>query len=89
MIWEKLAELSPSKISNLLENAVKTKGARSLRGRVKSFFYDFTGLCMGAYYGTPKSWKAIGYLGNVPLPAFDVPPQEVLDKLGLEQTVKD
>ena len=89
MIWEKLAELSPSQIFNLLENAVKTKGVRSLRGRVKPFFYDFTGLFMGAYYGTPKSWKAIGYPGNVPLPAFDVPPQEVLDKLGLEQTVKD
>ena len=44
---------------------------------------------MGAYYGTPKGWKAIGYVGNMPLPALDGPPQEVLDKLGLEQTVKD
>ena len=69
-----LAELSPSQISTLLENAVKTKGERSILGRVESFFYEFTVLCMGAYYGTPKGWKAIGYVGNMPLPALDGPP---------------
>jgi len=83
-----LAELSPSQISTLLEDAAKAKGERSILGRAESFFYEFTGLCMGAYYGTPEGWKAIGYVGNVPLPTFDGPPQEVLDKLGLEQTVK-
>lgn len=53
-----------------------------------AFFRTFTSLSMGAYYGTPEGWKAIGYTGNVPSATFAGPPQEVLDKLGLEQTVK-
>ena len=53
-----------------------------------SFFRTFTALSMGAYYSTPEGWKAIGYTGNVPSVTFAGPPQEVLDKLGLEQTVK-
>jgi hypothetical protein len=53
-----------------------------------SFFRSFTSLCMGAYYGTPEGWKAIGYVGNLPSATFDGPPQAVLDRLGLEQTVK-
>ena len=52
------------------------------------FFHEFTGLCMGAYYGTPEGWKAIGYTGNTPLTSFDGPPQEVLDRVGVTQTVK-
>lgn len=83
-----LAELSPSQISKLIDDAAKAKGARSQLGQAESFFYEFTGLCMGAYYGTPEGWKAIGYVGNTPLPSYDGPPQEVLDRLGLEQTVK-
>jgi hypothetical protein len=52
------------------------------------FLHDFTSLCMGAYYGTPAGWKAIGYVGNMPLPSFDGPPQHVLDRVGVVQTVK-
>lgn len=83
-----LAELSPSQISTLIDDAAKARGAKSALGQAESFFYEFTGLCMGAYYGTPEGWKAIGYIGNTPLPSYDGPPQEVLDKLGLEQTVR-
>jgi hypothetical protein len=53
-----------------------------------AFFVLFRALASGAYYGTPDGWKAVGYEGNVPLPSFDGPPAEVLQKLGLEQTVK-
>ena len=42
---------------------------------------------MGAYYSTQEGWKAIGYIGNVPTATFDGPSQEVLDKLGVTQTV--
>ena len=56
--------------------------------KVAVFFSHFTSLCMGAYYGTPDGWKAIGYVGNTPLGSFDGPPQALLDKLGLVQTVK-
>jgi hypothetical protein len=41
----------------------------------------------GAYYATPAGWKAIGYVGNTPLTSFDGPPAEVLEKLGVTQTV--
>jgi len=53
-----------------------------------TFFNRFRALCAGAYYATPAGWKAIGYVGNVALASFDGPPQEVLDKLGVTQTVK-
>lgn len=53
-----------------------------------AFFVQFRALCAGAYYGTQEGWKAIGFIGNVPLPKFDGPPAEVLAQLGLEQTVK-
>lgn len=56
--------------------------------KAAAFFRTFTSLSMGAYYSTPEGWKAIGYTGNVPSATFAGPPQEVLDKLGLEQTVK-
>ena len=56
-------------------------------GKQAYFFSRFRSLCAGAYYATPAGWKAIGYVGNVPLGRFDGPPQEVLDKLGVTQTV--
>ena len=40
-------------------------------------------LCAGGYYSTPEGWKAIGYVGNVPLITFDGPPNEVLEKAGV------
>ncbi|HET6251586.1 MAG TPA: gluconate 2-dehydrogenase subunit 3 family protein [Tepidisphaeraceae bacterium] len=52
------------------------------------FFSRFRSLAAGAYYATPEGWKAIGYVGNVPLASFDGPPPEVLQKLGVTQTVK-
>lgn len=54
-----------------------------------AFFQNFTGICLSAYYGTPEGWNAIGYIGNVPSGIFEGPPKEVLDQLGLEQTVVD
>ena len=47
------------------------------------FFARFRSLCAGAYYATPAGWKAIGYVGNVPLEKFEGPPPEVLERLGL------
>ena len=53
------------------------------------FFSRFRALCSGAYYSTTPGWAAIGYVGNVALPQFDGPPPEVLQKLGVTQTVRD
>jgi gluconate 2-dehydrogenase subunit 3-like protein len=47
------------------------------------FFARFRSICAGAYYATPAGWKAIGYVGNVPLEKFEGPPEEVLQLLGL------
>jgi hypothetical protein len=51
-------------------------------------FSRFRALAAGAYYSTMEGWKAIGYVGNVPLQQFDGPPAEVLERLGVTQTVK-
>ncbi|QOV92471.1 gluconate 2-dehydrogenase subunit 3 family protein [Humisphaera borealis] len=51
------------------------------------FFIKFRGVAAGAYYATPPGWEAIGYVGNVALGSFDGPPEEVLKKLGVTQTV--
>lgn len=52
------------------------------------FFHKFTMIASGAYYSTTEGWEAIGYIGNVASGIFFGPPQEVLDKVGVEQTVK-
>ena len=53
------------------------------------FFHVFTSISAGAYYSDPRCWKALGYVGNVPSGgAFTGPPKEVLDQLGLKQTVE-
>jgi hypothetical protein len=51
------------------------------------FFNRFRSLCAAAYYATPAGWQAIGYVGNVALQKFDGPPPEVLERLGVTQTV--
>jgi hypothetical protein len=55
--------------------------------KAAAFFVKFRALAASAYYGTEAGWKAIGYVGNVPLATFDGPPKEVLERLGVEQTV--
>jgi hypothetical protein len=51
------------------------------------FFSRFRSICASAYYATPAGWDAIGYVGNVAQASFDGPPEEVLKKLGVTQTV--
>lgn len=53
-----------------------------------AFFQKFRSLAAGAYYSTEPGWEAIGYVGNAPQLQFDGPPTEVLDLLGVEQTVR-
>jgi hypothetical protein len=51
------------------------------------FFSRFRSLAAAAYYATPQGWEAIGYVGNQPSLTYEGPPQEVLTRLGVEQTV--
>jgi len=52
-----------------------------------NFFHRFTMIAAGAYYSSPDGWKALGYSGNVATAIFHGPPPEVLEKVGVEQTV--
>ena len=53
------------------------------RKAAHGFFTNFRDKVAGGYYSTPEGWKAIGYVGNVPMPEFPGPPPEVLKHLGL------
>jgi hypothetical protein len=82
------ADLNIKQQQSICDVMCKQDHTDSKLKQAASFFRTFTSLSMGAYYSTPEGWKAIGYTGNTPSPTFAGPPQEVLDKLGLEQTVK-
>ena len=82
------ADLSPERVTAICDDICYEAGAKDEFKKAASFFNRFRNLCAGAYYATPAGWKAIGYVGNVPLVSFDGPPPEVLAKLGVEQTVK-
>lgn len=47
------------------------------------FFDLFRDTVSTGFWTTDDGMRDLGYVGNVPLPAFDGPPQEVLDRLGL------
>jgi len=47
------------------------------------FFALFRDLTAGGFYTTPVGWKDVEYVGNVPLPSFEGPPESVLKKLGI------
>ena len=76
------ADLSPTKRNAFCESIV-TDADHPLGG----FFHKFSMIALGAYYSTPEGWKAIGYVGNLPSGIFAGPPQEVLDRVVVAQTV--
>jgi hypothetical protein len=82
------AELSDAQRRAICDDICFHGTAKGEFKKAAAFFSRFRSLCAGAYYGTPEGWRAIGYVGNVPLQSFDGPPAEVLAKLGVEQTVK-
>jgi Gluconate 2-dehydrogenase subunit 3 len=82
------ADAPPAGLNAILADICDVAAAKPAFKDAARFFVAFRGLASGAYYATPAGWKAIGYVGNVPLLTFDGPPPEVLAKLGLEQTVK-
>ncbi|HVU23443.1 MAG TPA: gluconate 2-dehydrogenase subunit 3 family protein [Opitutus sp.] len=49
------------------------------------FFARFRDLTSGGFYTTPEGMKDLRYIGNVPLPAFDGPPPELIKQLGLDE----
>jgi len=81
------AELDQKQRGAICDDICSTKRTSKQLAKAAGFFSRFRDLCASAYYATPAGWKAIGYVGNVALERFDGPPQEVLEKLGVTQTV--
>jgi hypothetical protein len=76
------AEAAPEQQHALVEDIVKDGTAA--RKEANGFFRVFRDRVAGGYYSTPEGWKAIGYVGNVPLAEYPAPPPEVLKHLGLD-----
>jgi hypothetical protein len=81
------AQLSDEQRRAICDDICSTQRSAKKFEAPAAFFTRFRDLCASAYYATPAGWKAIGYVGNVALERFDGPPKEVLDKLGVTQTV--
>jgi len=75
------ADTSPEQQTAILDDIVKE--GTDARKQAYSFFKMFRDRVAGGYYSTPIGWKAIGYVGNVPLAEYPGPPPEVLKHLGL------
>lgn len=75
------ADAEAAQQTALLDDIVAegTAARKSARG----FFTNFRDKVAGGYYSTVEGWKAIGYVGNVPMVEFPGPPPEVLKHLGL------
>ena len=78
---KRFADAVPEQQAAILDDIVKE--GTDARKQAHSFFTLFRDRAAGGYYSTPEGWKAIGYVGNVPLAEFPGPPPEVLKHLGL------
>ncbi len=84
----RFATLTSEQSRALCDDICYTATAKPEHKQGAIFFSRFRAVAAGAYYCTVPGWKAIGYVGNIPLASFDGPPPEVLARLGVEQTVK-
>ena len=74
-------DAAPAQQTAILDDIVKE--GTDARKQAHSFFTLFRDRVAGGYYSTPEGWKAIGYVGNVPMVEFPGPPPEVMKHLGL------
>jgi hypothetical protein len=58
--------------------------ARPEHRAAAKFFALVRDLTATAFYTTREGMRDIGYVGNVPLPRFDPPPDELVKRLGLD-----
>ena len=82
-------DLDPEKRVEACASVAPSEERGKSDGPLAGFFHRFTMIAAGAYYANPTGWKAIGYAGNLASGVFAGPPQEVLDRVGVEQTVTD
>ncbi len=74
-------EITPEQQIAIIDDIVKE--GTDARKQAYNFFKMFRDRVAGGYYSTPVGWKAIGYIGNVPMAEYPGPPPEVLKHLGL------
>lgn len=75
--------LDPRQRDELCRALAAPEGSGSFPPEFHRFFARFRELVIGGFYTTPAGMKDLGYVGNVPLPAFAGPPLAVLARLGL------
>ena len=75
------ADAAPADQTAILDDIVKDKTVA--HKMAYDFFKNIRDKVTGGYYSTPEGWKAIGYVGNVPMVEFPGPPPEVLKHFGL------
>lgn len=75
------ADATVAQQTSLLEDIVQPNSSARKAGY--NFFKLFRDRAAGAYYSTPEGWKALGYVGNMPLMQFPEPTEEALRHAGL------
>lgn len=79
------AILDPAQHTAICDDICSPSKAKPEHKSATAFFKRFRDLTAGGYYTTAEGMKAIGYVGNVPLPAFEGPPIEALRHVGLAE----
>lgn len=80
---KEFASLATEQQSAIADDICHLADAKPAYREAAMFFAGFRNLVAGGYYTTPAGRSDIGYVGNMPLPAFEGPPPEVLRHLGL------
>jgi hypothetical protein len=75
--------LDPTQHRQICDDICDASRAAPERSDAARFFARYRDLTAGAFYSTAAGRKDLNYIGNVPLPRFDGPPPELLQKLKL------
>ena len=77
------SDASPEERLSLCGEMAPEAPAGSELERPSRFFRRFRNLTLAGFFSTPVGMKDLGYVGNVPLPRFEGPPADLVERLGL------
>jgi hypothetical protein len=75
--------LDDKQVASICDDVCNVAAAQPEFRAAAAFFASFRDLTAAGFYTTPVGRKDLNYIGNVPLPAFEGPPLEVLRAVGL------
>ena len=78
-----MVESSAGELHSICDDICYVPRAKPELLEAAKFFARYRDLTAGGFYTTPQGRQDLGYVGNIPLPRFDGPPLEVLQKVGL------